>query len=434
MTKPANILDRINVASPCSTDWDSMTGNDQVRFCLHCSKHVNNISGMTRKQALELVSRSKGQLCLRYLRRPEGGIQTAERRPQLHQIRRRASRLATGAFTAALSLSSSIAAQTRAVTDEPIPGSIEVIDEQASSACPVAPDLMNGSVAGTVLDPNGALIPGVTITLVKADTGQQQSVVSNDEGQYRFNYLEAGAYTLRAEAMGFQSDERSDIVLQPGEEREVNLFPGVGLVEVTVGMVVALAPDEPLVKAAFENDLATVRNLIAAGVEVNRRDENTDTTALDEGVKYGNREMVRALLDAGAEINARSGRRQTALMRLDTDATDKLVWDLVGDGAKVNLKDEDGDTALILAASFSKTEVLRALLGAGAKVNAKNKAGATALMRAAEEGNLESVKLLIDFGANLSTRNNDGATALKLAEDNEHSDVVELLEAYSAPK
>jgi len=50
MPKSLSIIDRVQTTSPCTADWDSMTGNDQVRFCEHCAKDVHNISAMTRKQ------------------------------------------------------------------------------------------------------------------------------------------------------------------------------------------------------------------------------------------------------------------------------------------------------------------------------------------------------------------------------------------------
>ncbi|HYY59691.1 MAG TPA: ankyrin repeat domain-containing protein [Pyrinomonadaceae bacterium] len=433
MPNPTTILDHISIPSPCSADWDSMIGNDQVRFCLHCSKHVNNLSEMTRKQALELVARSKGRLCVRYYRRPGGQVQTAGPDSQLYQIKRRASRLATGVFTAAISLCASVAAQTRPVAEQPASSGVEITDRQGG-ALPASPDLMNGSIAGTLSDPNGAAIPGATVTLVNESSGQEQRMISNGEGQYLFQYLGAGNYTLKVEAAGFDKHETQGVVLTSDAEQRFDVTVGInGGVDV-LGGVMAISGEYPLVIAASENDLPRVKELIAAGADVNRRDKNLDATALDEAAIYGNREMVRALLDAGAEINARNSRRQTALMMLDDDATDNLVWDLVSAGAKINLRDEDGDTALILAAGLSNTEALRALLNAGAKINARNKSGETALMKAAGAGNKESVKLLIEFGANLNVRNNDGETALKLAEDNEHQDVVELLDAYSAEK
>lgn len=350
------ILERIRIPSPCSADWDEMTGNEKVRFCQHCSKHVNNLSEMTRKQALELVARSHGRLCVRYYRRPDGRVQTTDHaHNQLYQIKRRASHLATGAFTAVLSLASGVAAQTPAPAEQ-----------------------------------------SAAIRLERADT-----------------------------------DNAPPAEPLQGEQQVVNIEGETNTDTVALGGAMMLVAEEPLVIAASENDLPTVKNLIAAGVDVNIRDKATDATALEEAVEHGNREMVRVLLDAGAEINARSSRAQTPLMKLDDDATEKLVWDLVAAGAKINLRDEDGDTALILAACYSKPEVLRALLDAGAKVKAKNKEGETALMKAAGEGNLESVKLLIEAGANVNARNNSDETALDVADNNEHAEVVELLEVYT---
>ena len=38
------ILDNIRVATPCSADWNAMTGDDRVRACGSCKKHVYNLS------------------------------------------------------------------------------------------------------------------------------------------------------------------------------------------------------------------------------------------------------------------------------------------------------------------------------------------------------------------------------------------------------
>src|ERR1700704_5599742 len=61
-----NFLDNIIIPSPCTADWNSMTGNDQVRFCEHCNLDVRNLSLMTRNQAERIVARSNGRLCVRY--------------------------------------------------------------------------------------------------------------------------------------------------------------------------------------------------------------------------------------------------------------------------------------------------------------------------------------------------------------------------------
>src|SRR6185503_19380490 len=105
MPEPIRSLDTITIASPCEADWDSMTGNNQVRFCEHCNLHDRYISAMTRQEAMRLVARSRGRLCLRMVQAPDGSPMTGQVPEKLHRIGRRISRLAAGAFSATLGLS-----------------------------------------------------------------------------------------------------------------------------------------------------------------------------------------------------------------------------------------------------------------------------------------------------------------------------------------
>jgi hypothetical protein len=69
-----SFVDAIEVKSPCTESWEEMTGNDVVRFCSHCSKNVNNLSEMTRRQAEKLVRKSGGRLCVKYKTQPATGL------------------------------------------------------------------------------------------------------------------------------------------------------------------------------------------------------------------------------------------------------------------------------------------------------------------------------------------------------------------------
>jgi hypothetical protein len=91
-----------------------MIGNDQVRFCEHCHLHVNNLSTMTRSEALRFVARSRGRICIRFVQGPSGPL-TGKMPDKLYNIGRRASRLAAGAFSAALSISTAAAQAARRV-------------------------------------------------------------------------------------------------------------------------------------------------------------------------------------------------------------------------------------------------------------------------------------------------------------------------------
>jgi hypothetical protein len=72
------ILDNIRIASPCSVDWNSMTGTDRVRNCDTCHKTVFDLSLMTRDEAETLLRDNTGGLCARYYQRHDGTILTAD--------------------------------------------------------------------------------------------------------------------------------------------------------------------------------------------------------------------------------------------------------------------------------------------------------------------------------------------------------------------
>jgi hypothetical protein len=73
------LLDQVRVASPCSADWNEMVGDDRVRFCLSCEKHVFNLSAMPREEAEALLrERLGGELCVRFYQRADGTIMTQD--------------------------------------------------------------------------------------------------------------------------------------------------------------------------------------------------------------------------------------------------------------------------------------------------------------------------------------------------------------------
>src|SRR6185369_717825 len=83
------VLDNVYIASPCSADWDEMRGDERVRFCGRCEKNVYNLSAMTRAEAEAAVAAREGRLCVRFFRRSDGTMLTADcpvgaRRLRLH--------------------------------------------------------------------------------------------------------------------------------------------------------------------------------------------------------------------------------------------------------------------------------------------------------------------------------------------------------------
>jgi hypothetical protein len=428
MSKSARPLDNINVSSPCTADWDSMVGNESVRFCEHCNHSVHNISEMRASDALRLVRNSKGRLCVRYVRLDSGAIGTLPSHPRPYSIKRRVSRIAAGAFGAALSLSAS-GAQGRPLSpvNEPLTNDYEwVLKGQAvSDNLGVMTELV-----GTVQDPQGAVIPGATITLINDTTKEEYKATSNDEGEYRFSSVPAGTHTLIVESPGFRRYELRNIALSVAGEHRINV--SLEISGVTMGIVLIAAPTEPLVKAALDEDVDAIAELLRSGADTDVVDKNYDATALGVAVGRGNHQIVRMLLKAGADPNKVNSKGQTALMNLGVGSTASIVKDLLASRANIDALDEDGESALMVAARINHVDVLRLLLSQGARVNERNEAGQTALMLAAKEGYIENVKALIEGLADVNMMDDDDWTALRYARDNEHEDIVELLKSYGA--
>lgn len=102
MAQFSNPLDEVRVAAPCKADWGKMAGDERVRFCGSCNLHVYNLSGMTRREAESLVTKTEGRLCVRYHRRADGTILTRNCPVGLSAVRRRVARVAGSVLSAAI--------------------------------------------------------------------------------------------------------------------------------------------------------------------------------------------------------------------------------------------------------------------------------------------------------------------------------------------
>lgn len=149
-------------------------------------------------------------------------------------------------------------------------------------------------------------------------------------------------------------------------------------------MVTLRAQD--LRQSIFDGDLAAVRAALQRNAPIDARDTTgwtalMDAAALSKGPRV---EMVRALLDAGASLEA------------------------------VN---DQGETPLIVATKYPRLngDVVRLLIERGAKVNARSKKGRTALMHAAFELEVDEVIVLVEKGADVNAADAVGDTALLIA-------------------
>ena len=119
-----------------------------------------------------------------------------------------------------------------------------------------------------------------------------------------------------------------------------------------------------------------------------------DAQTLIQAAESGDTHTVKALLDQGADVDAKLASGETALMRAASNGHLQIVEILLEHGADVNAKRGDGMTALIRAAFFGHSDVVRALVEHRADVHAQDRLGSTAIRWASSKGYPDIVQIL----------------------------------------
>ena len=98
----------------------------------------------------------------------------------------------------------------------------------------VSGQVTTATIVGTVTDPGGAVVPAAQVTARNVDTGLTRTVTSNDEGNYRIEFLPVGKYSIEVALTGFKKALVSDVVLQVNDTVRVDVAMNVGQVSETV--------------------------------------------------------------------------------------------------------------------------------------------------------------------------------------------------------
>ncbi len=135
------------------------------------------------------------------------------------------------------------------------------------------------SLAGTVRDPSGALIPGAQVVITQTDTGFSKTAVSPDDGSFAFPALPVGPYRLEVRKNGFTSylqtgieltvnqTAQLSITLQPGEIKEVaEVNASAPQVDTTTGTLSLLVDQRRIVDLPLNGRNPAELVLLALGV------------------------------------------------------------------------------------------------------------------------------------------------------------------------
>ena len=172
--------------------------------------------------------------------------------------------------------------------------------------------------------------------------------------------------------------------------------------------------------ATFNGNPAVIHALVAAGADLEGRDDIYGHTPLHAAVQYNRVAVIQALIEVGADANAPAKR---GFMPLHTAARRfaglsfgnenvAVVKTLIAAGAEVEGRTESGWTPLHCAVSAAVAE---ALIAAGARVQPRDEAGRTPLHMVGSAEESAVVGVLIAAGADVMARDGMGRTPLHVA-------------------
>jgi Carboxypeptidase regulatory-like domain len=125
---------------------------------------------------------------------------------------------------------------------------------------PLAAQVADASLEIIVLDQTQQVLPGVTVTVTRPDTGFTQTTVSDGAGLARMPALPPGTYNIRLELSGFAPLERRDVTLRVGQTVRLNATLSIA----SVGEQVTVTGTAPLVDV-FKTDSST--NIVPEQIE-----------------------------------------------------------------------------------------------------------------------------------------------------------------------
>src|ERR1700686_1086521 len=131
----------------------------------------------------------------------------------------------------------------------------------------------SGDITGTVVDSVGALLPGVTISVVDTQTGLKRTVATDGAGQYRVAGLSPSTYEVSAALSGFATDLRRSVPVAIGQ----TVISDFRMKPAKVATVIEVTSEPPVVETERGSQADRISQVYITDLPIDRRDYLTFT-------------------------------------------------------------------------------------------------------------------------------------------------------------
>jgi ankyrin repeat protein len=204
-----------------------------------------------------------------------------------------------------------------------------------------------------------------------------------------------------------QRSDPADLLLDALDSDDANQFQ-LALANDALDIDRKIGGESLLCRAVKRGSIDIVRLLLQVGADFNLRDKWEDQPLL---LASSSPEITRLLLEHGSDVDAKGSDGGTALAKSKSIDVSQVLLEY---GARIDASNYKRETALIRAISEKRIDQARFLLERGANVNAKAK-HRTPLELAASSGRVDYLQLLLEYGADVNMKDERGNTPLSAA-------------------
>lgn len=174
----------------------------------------------------------------------------------------------------------------------------------------------------------------------------------------------------------------------------------------------------PLMKSCINNDnISIIQSHLENNMDINETNKR-NISALLYACKYCSIDIIKMLINKGANINNKDKKWHTAFywtIRYRQDNVSDIINILMDNKGDINVLSKKGSTILKCAVKYGDEKTIKILIEHKININNANKQGHTILMTACNINNITMIKILLKNKAHINAQASDKQTALSIA-------------------